>query len=135
MPAKRTIMKMEDVDNFIKVFKDLRQEVISNQNLNLGIAYGLLFGILASLFATIVYQEIIMTAHPIIKFSIELLIIGALLFLFFVMKKEHKRWSEDQKRFTDFIKYLEDYKAHLRRGETPPLHPDQTAFALAHPKK
>ncbi len=111
---------LEEVDFVEKTLKEIKSENLSNSNFNLGIFYGLVFGIIGNLFVTILFDYKLKSLSDNYKFWILLGVIAVILFFLFIMYRESKKFKYNEVKIENNLSNLLILKDKIRKGEKVP---------------
>lgn len=111
---------LEEADIVEKTLREIKSENISNSNLNLGIFYGLVLGIIGNLFVTVLFDYVIKDLSEIGKSIIFAALFVIVVFFLIIISEENKKASFNQEKINNHLDNIEIIKEKIKKGEKVP---------------
>jgi high-affinity Fe2+/Pb2+ permease len=108
---------LEDVEFLEKIVKSIENKNLSSNQLNLGIFYGLLFGVIGNLFITLLFDFLLKDLSNSWKYFILMILIVLILFFLFIILNENKSYKSKEQMIDNQLHNLNLARDQIKAGQ------------------
>jgi len=106
-----------DIDFMEKTIKNIENKNLSSNYFNLGIFYGLFFGIIGNLFITLLFDYKLKDLSNNFKFWILIIIMMIILFFIYIIKREDREFKDKQNKIENTLHNLNLARDRISAGQ------------------